>query len=85
MAQFEVKGGKVVEVQEVEVDVLALKRRIETLRNIAATHTAEADELEAKLAAPAVKAVVDAKEAEVAALAAPVEPVVEAPVEEVVK
>jgi len=64
---LEVKEGKVVEVSEVEVDVLAIKEKIATLRHIADTHNAAADELEAKLAVPEVKAVVDEKEAEVAA------------------
>lgn len=73
MAQLEVKEGRVVEVTEVEVDVLALKSKIETLRNIAKTHNDAADELEAKLAAPEVKAVVDEKVAEVVAKAAALE------------
>ena len=77
--QLSLKEGKVVEVKEVEVDVLQLKRKVEILRQEAQHFTAqaalkvsEADALEASLAAPEVKAVVDAKEAEVAAAAEPV-------------
>jgi hypothetical protein len=73
---LEVKNGKVVEVSEVEVDVLAIKAKIATLRNIADTHNAAADELEASLAVPEVAAVVASEEAKVEAEKVIAEPVV---------
>ena len=92
--ELQVKEGRVVEVTEVEVDVLAIKAKIATLRNIADTHNAAADELEAKLAPAPIAAVVAEEEAEVEAkeaevVAAKEEEVViieeVAPVEEAVK
>lgn len=75
---LEARNGKVVEVTEVEVDVLAIKEKIATLRNIASTHAAEADRLEASLEAPDVKAVIVAEEAKVAEAKAEVEAAKEA-------
>lgn len=65
--EYVVKEGRVMEVTEVEVDVLAIKAKIATLRNIADTHNAAADELEAMLAPAPIAEIVAEKEAEVEA------------------
>ena len=89
MENITVKAGELVEVVERELDYKALEDKIATLRDIAATHTAEADALEAKLKESAIAEVVTTKkaeyEAELAAKAlaeAEAKALAEAPVEE---